>query len=132
MHGQNYYLVQDIDQICSIEIVSVGELSLLGEHEDTMDFVNSVQTTICVVEDIENFCKDFKRLKSSWTVSNVYPVPDNVVAIKFIHLNGEFALVHHDGASIFRDGYFYYENGTHAYDEKKFDALIAKYMDTAK
>ncbi len=124
--GQNYYLVEDMDTIRSVEIVYVGEISKAFVDDKELE----VQTTLCVVDDIEGFCEDFRNLDAGWTGAEAASIMDNVTAIKIIYTNGEYALVHWLGTSRYYDGAFRYYCGTDFYDEEEFNALIDKYMKT--
>ena len=122
--GQNYSLVKDMSSICSIEIVHVGEISAARLTDKELE----VQTTICIIEDINGFCEDFRNLDAKWSGEAVC-IEDNVTAVKIIYNNGDYMLVHWLGASGYYNGFFHYDGGTNFYDEAEFNALVSKYAE---
>ena len=118
---KEYRFLQDTVNISSIQIVEIGKMDIGDEAE---------QKTICVIEDIKAFLKDFLGVDCLQRFSDPTCIADNATVIKIIYIDGEYELINHHGQSEFRDGYFYQYAGHYTFDEEQFDSLIIKYTNT--
>lgn len=122
---KDYQLMQDEQEISSIEIVSL-KYAISNSDEQK-------EISVCTVENISDFMKNFHEI--SWKFksppSRSYYLQNQTV-IKIIYKNGEYELISPVGKKTFRykeegklSGIFH---GTKVLNDTQFSKLIAKYV----
>lgn len=118
---KKYEFLQDTANICSIQIVEIGKRDDNGEIK---------QTTICIIENIEAFLKDFSEVDCSSVFRDPAPLSGNETVIKILYTDGNYELIAYYAQSKFYDGYLHWYAGYYVFNEEQFDGLIIKYTNT--
>ena len=113
---REYSFIQEADNICSIEIVSVKYSAINGE-----------ELFICKIENIDAFLDDFSDLENhtkSPPKGQSNPTP---TAIKISYDNNDYEIITSNGTIASRGETKIY-SGTHYFDKDDFFKLLAKYI----
>jgi hypothetical protein len=116
-----YKLLHDVDQISSVEIVTV--------FFDDEGIAN--QQVKVRISDVEAFIKDFRSVTCYCHFGGPTGVEKSLSGndvIKITYQNGEYELIDWKGQSEYtQERGFYYYAGFNVFDEEQFEELIEKY-----
>ena len=114
---QNYYC--DIDQVESIQIVSLGEFD---RSENRYEYK--------IISEISN-CSDFvdrlNNIRHSVNWGEPMTLKLDYIVINVNYVNGDFDLIHYRAQSFYRSGA--YRTGYFYFNQRQFEKLISDYSE---
>lgn len=115
-----YQFLQSTSEIKSVEIVTVGDMKSIENN----------QTTVCVIDDVDEFLEKFNKLDCYRHFSDPQGVGTNSTVIKIIYNNDDYELISWCGQSQYTSKYkFKYYKGFCNFDENQFNDFISTYTD---
>lgn len=116
----SYNFMQNQSEIDMIEIVKIGEPNAQGENE---------QTTLCTIDDITSFMKEFNQLECYDHFGDPIGVTPDMVAIKIVYNNGEYELITSYGQARYTPKRKYRNYvGYCSFDNQEFEKLLSQYL----